>query len=277
MKERLVDFAEPILLMSLRRFREHTQVLCVVAGFLGVIAPLLVIGNHASWDPEVFTLILVAEAGLCLFAAAAIVPAHGARSISKERETGTWDMLAMTPLRSSRIADQKILAAAMPVTCFIACGIPLAVVAAAFGKVPLQDMLPPALGVLLAPLVLSLWSVEASSDCGRSAVWVAYLPAMSVLCGMLAVALMITAVLIGIALLLVPEFRARAGRMLVAALCMEIAFAAPFGAFSIRGVVDSTYLSYDFIWPFLIVLHLLAIILLRQITVASIESWRRTS
>lgn len=215
--ERMDKFIEPILVLEMRRFRRRGFRLVAVFALLIAMLPVAVL----LWRPDANSarFALEAVAGIYLFLAIVMIPAYGARSISHERETGAWDMLAMTLMRSSQIADQRIAAAALPMFVLLVAGVPVALTLTFFGGATPLELVSLGAILVLTALTASAWSVEASSDCGRSATAVAYLPALVHLCGGIAVALCVVGVVV---LLITPTQRGQAGRLLLGGLCVLV-------------------------------------------------------
>jgi ABC-type transport system involved in multi-copper enzyme maturation permease subunit len=218
-RERLDWFIEPILVLEMRRFRRHGfRPVTVMAALLLAVLPMLVLVWR--WDGNIARMVLLVAAGGYLFLAIVMIPAYGSRSISREREAGTWDMLTMTLVKSSQIGDQKIVAAALPLLMLWAAGLPVAATLAFYsGESPLEFA---ALEVtlVLSALAISAWSIEASSECGSSAQLVAYLPALVYVCGCMALAVYVVTAVV---LVLTPSMRAQAGRLVAGGICVLLA------------------------------------------------------
>lgn len=210
-RERLNMFVEPILLMEMRRFRRRGfRLVTVISALLLALLPVLVL--LWRWDGNVARIVLIVAAGGYLFMSIVMIPAYGAKSITRERETGTWDMLSMTLLRSSQIADQKIVAAALPLLLIWTAGLPIAAALAYFGGASVFEFVALEAMLVLSALAVSAWSVEASSECGSSAQAVAYLPVSIYVCGCLA---LVVYLVLALVLLLTPTTRAQSARLLV--------------------------------------------------------------
>lgn len=217
--ERLEAFTEPILVMETRRLRRRGfRFVTAIAVLMLSLLPLLVL--LWRWDGTVARVVLMVASGGYLFLSIVMIPAYGSRSISREKETGTWDMLAMTLLKSSQIADQKIVAAALPMLLMWAASLPIAAALALYGGASALEFVALEATLVLNALAISAWSVEASSECGSSAQAVAYLPASIYLCGIPAI---IVYLVVGVVLLLMPATRAQSGRLLVGGICILLA------------------------------------------------------
>lgn len=215
-RERLEELAEPILVLEMQRFRRRgLRLVTVMSAILLASLPMLVLFWH--WNADIARIVLMVGAGAHLFAGIVMIPAYGGRSISRERETGSWDMLAMTPVKSSRIADQKIVAAALPLLLLWAAGLPVAAMLAFYGGVSLLEFVALEAVLVLHALAVSAWSVQASNECGPSAQAVAYLPASSYVCGC---AVYLPALVL---LLCMPALREQVGRLCLGGLCVQAA------------------------------------------------------
>lgn len=216
--DRLVRLAEPILVMELRKFRRRSGTALVGgAGLLLLVLPAALVALRDELFAQIALGILAALYALLI---ATVIPSSGGRSISRERETGSWDLLALTPLKSAEIADQKITAVALPVVLLIIAGVPAAMLAAYLAGVDFFWVPAIAVWLILAALAVGAWSVQSSCDCGRAAIYMAYLPAINAICSSLACA----GYIVGIVLLFIQETRGHAGRMLLAWLCLQFVF-----------------------------------------------------
>ena len=214
-RQKLLEFAEPIVVLEMRRFRKSSDrrsFIAIAVLLLFVLVALLICPNQ---NLAVGALVILAA--FYLLAVLVFIPSHGARAIQREKESGSWDLLALTPLSSGQIADQKTLSVAIPVLVMIAVGLPTDIVAAVIAGVPFLTVVTIAFMLAMAALAVSFWSVQSSSDCGKSAIWMAYLPAASALCNYLSCG----GFLVGLVMLCTPQVRAQAGRMLLAALSLQ--------------------------------------------------------
>lgn len=271
-REWLVDFAEPILVLEMRRFRRSSErTSLIVVTVLLLILPMVMVVVHDQVFAQVALGILAAFYVLAILAFTA---SNGARSIQRERETGTWDMLVLTPLKSRQIVDQKMSAVAVPTLLLIAAGLPAAVIGAVIARYPLFEIVSLVPMLALGTLAAAFWSVEVSCDCGRAALWVAYLPLINYLC----VYLTCGGLLVALALLLSPQVRGQAGRAVLTALCLEIVLGAiGLATMTYAGVfAESIKLPASVVAVAALSVEVLALVGMRCLLVWSIETWRRT-
>lgn|GEM_PF-3333281 len=220
-RERLeTQFGEPIFALEMRRFGKRALWSMIVLGVLMGAGTTV-----AVWfcpDAEAGRVALVVSAAVYMFVITAVTPAFGARSITRERDSGTWDMLSITRMKSGHIADQKILSAAMPMLVLLVAGMPAAVIGTATGGVSVFEAAGIGITLVLATLVVSAWSVETSSDCGSGAiaVAVAYAPLASSICllgYLVSLAVLVTALVA----LINRATRARAWRVVASGFCLQ--------------------------------------------------------
>lgn len=276
-KEKLVEFAEPIVVLEARRFRKSKEYASlVVVSVLLLIAPFVLL---VSRDQLVGQFALGILGAFFLLAILLMIPSQGGRSIQREREVGSWDLLVLTPLKACQIVDQKTFAVAAPTLVLLAAGLPACLVAAVIAGVSVLDVLAFETMFALAAMGVSYWSVQASFDCGRSAIWVAYLPALSYLCSYLSCG----GYLVALGMLFNPQFRAQAGRMLLAAICLHFVLGAlaitmmkSMGVF--QGVVYAPWIVWileNMLVGLAVCLQVAGLIAMRYLLIWSVESGRR--
>ncbi len=214
-------YVEPVLALEMRRFGKRGLWWAASAGVM--MAAGATVATRLCVDGEYRRVAVMVAAFVYVFVIYVVTPAYGARSISRERDSGTWDMLSITPMGSGQIADQKILSAAMPMLVVLAAGLPAGVIATATGGVTAFEAMAIGVAILLSALILSCWSVESSSDCGSgtTATAVAYAPMAQSVCilgYLVSFAILITALV----LLINSATRARTWRVVGAGLCMQL-------------------------------------------------------
>ncbi len=218
LRERLERFAEPILVTEMRRFRRRGLALTsIVSALLLIALPFLTM--FWNWDENVARILLIVAGGGFLFLSIVSVPSYGSRSVSRERELGVWDMLAMTMLKSSEIADQKLLSAAMPMLMIWLAGLPLAIVLGYLAKMSLLQFIAGELMIVLVVIAMSAWSVQASCECKSGAQAMAYLPASMYLCGFPALGVYAITAMV---LMIIPDTRSRTSRLLLGGFCILV-------------------------------------------------------
>lgn len=116
--------------------------------YLTVLAGLLWIGLRSATDGPM-TILQSVSVGRGIYAAIVLIetlvvlilaPAYTATSISQEREKGTFDLLAVTPISSLAIVLGKLVSALSFLAIVVGASIPLASVAFLFGGVGLEDL-----------------------------------------------------------------------------------------------------------------------------------------
>lgn len=219
LRERLERFSEPILTMEIRRFERRGLVLTsIVSTLLLLMLPAL--WTLWRWDQTVARILFLVACGGFLFISIVTVPSYGSRSVSREREIGAWDMLAMTLLKSSEIADQKMLAAAMPMLMIWLAGLPLAILLGYLAQMSLFQFIAGELMLGLVVLALSAWSVQASCECKSGAQAIAYLPASIFICGWVG---LIVYAITALVLVIIPDTRSQTGRLALGGFCVLVA------------------------------------------------------
>jgi|GEM_PF-6613949 len=163
-REKLVEFAEPIVVLEWRRFRrKEMRVSVALVAFLQLVA-FGILSQCAT--PGEAGSVLEYGSLVYLALAALIVTSYGSRSIKQERTLRTWEGLAVTPLTSRQIADQKMLAATIPVLPWLICGLPMAVAVVIMGGASIAQAA--VLGVMLVvgALLASAITIDSSGTRG---------------------------------------------------------------------------------------------------------------
>lgn len=269
-REKLVEVAEPILVMEMRVLRRSRELVSlIVVSALLLILPIPII---ALRDAGVAQVALGVMAAFYVLANLTFIPSHGARAIHRERETGTWDLLALTPVGCRQIVDQKTMAVALPVLLLLVAGAPAVVTASLIGRAPLLLAMAALAMLGLTAMGMAYWSVQASCDCGRAAQWVAYLPLMSFVCGYLSCG----GYLAGLVMLFIPQARSQAGRLMLSHLCLQVVS----GAMALAVLDSAGVFAPDVHIPAVAAvvvalgLQVLALIGMRHLVIWGIVSWR---
>lgn len=154
-RERLLErFLEPIVVLEMRQLRRRKpwRAIAIIAAVAISTLALLRLNLDAS---SARMLLEMTAMGYFVFAMVAAV-AHGGQS-AYERESGIFDMLAVTPMTSSMIADQKIIVAAAPTLGLLAACLPMAVLVVGRGGASVLQVA--ALGAILAFYTLAATTV----------------------------------------------------------------------------------------------------------------------
>lgn len=273
-RHKLEQYLEPIVVLEWRRFRrsrDFTGLIVICALLLLVPAALIYARSDAAAQ---VTLAILAM--FYALAAVAFIPSHGGRAIQREKETGSWDLLVLTPMQGSTVADQKVFAVALPTLILLVAGLPAVVTAAAISGLPVLQVLAVVPMVVLVALGSSYWSVQASCECGKAALTIAYAPLISYLCGYL----ICGGYIVALALLFNPQLRGQAGRILLSHFFYGVVFGAAtlaimnaFRVFEEDGIYIAPLLAAVAAY----LLQILGLIFMRRIMIWGVSSLRRAA
>ncbi len=140
--------ASAIWIREIRSRMRGKRAFVFLTFYLTVFAGLLWIGLRSATEAPLSALQAV-SVGRDIYAAVVLIetlvvlilaPAYTAASISQEREKGTFDLLAVTPISSLAIVVGKLVSALLFLAVVVGASIPLASVAFLFGGVGLDDI-----------------------------------------------------------------------------------------------------------------------------------------
>lgn len=163
LRERLLrQFVEPIVVLEMRRMRRRAgwiaAALAMIA--LGLPSAIMYLGPPPSNARGTFQALAMGY----LFALVVAVPIIAKHAMARERESGMWDMLALTALKSAEIADQKIAAAATPILGLLAALAPTFASLVSCGGASVLEVISLIVVLGTTTLLVSAISVESSGD-----------------------------------------------------------------------------------------------------------------
>jgi ABC-type transport system involved in multi-copper enzyme maturation permease subunit len=180
------DWANPVMAKEFRsrRFgRSHwTLRLIAISAVLSLALSYVAAGGALGWSVEVIggVLVLMQIALLLLFA-----PSMAAGLISSERESGSWQLLRMTPLEPGKILRGKLLSVAWPLLLLLCATLPGYVVMMSV-KSELTLQMERVVATLALTAIFTVLVSAAASSCMRStaaATTVSYLVLLAVCLG----------------------------------------------------------------------------------------------